>query len=127
MKALNPFRLAVCTAIVLSHSALLGCVNGPIHAKGAVSRVNILGTSYYETKRRIGDETHTFKGEEAGYPVRLPAGESVVRWTDMWTGATYTTTIRCLSGWLMWLVSDEDCIDTTSPEQHTAQLPGEPA
>jgi len=127
MKALPCLRLAVSICVLVSQSALLGCVNGPLHAKGAVSRVDILGTSYYETKRRFGEEVHTFKGEETAYPVRLPAGQSVVRWTDAWTGEVYVTKIECLSGWLMWLISDEDCIDTTSPEHHTQQLPGEPA
>jgi hypothetical protein len=127
MKTPNLVPLTHSIVLALSLSALSGCVNGPLHAKGAVSRSDILGTSYYTTKRRIGNEVHTFKGEETAYPVRLPAGESVVRWTDTETGASYTTKMECISGWLMWLVSDEDCIDATSPEQHTAQLPGEPA
>ncbi|MEY4701559.1 MAG: hypothetical protein RL326_1746 [Pseudomonadota bacterium] len=127
MTTFGVLRLFAVIIVALSQSTLLGCVNGPLHAKGAVSRVDLLGTSYYETKRRIGDEVHTFKGEETAYPVRLPAGQSLVRWTDAWTGEVYTTKIECLSGWLMWLISDEDCIDITSPEQHTLQLPGEPA
>lgn len=127
MKTPSLVSLAQSLMWLLSSCALSGCVNGPLHAKGAVSRSDILGTSYYTTKRLIGNEVHTFKGEETAYPVRLPAGESVVHWTDTATGESYTTTMKCLSGWLMWLVSDEDCIDATTPEQHTRQLPGEPA
>jgi hypothetical protein len=127
MKPPKLVSLALYLLLLLSYGALSGCVNGPFHAKGAVSRSDILGTSYYTTNRRIGNEVHTFKGEETAYPVRLPAGESVVRWTDTVTGDSYTTRMECISGWLMWLVSDEDCIDATSPGQHTAQLPGQPA
>jgi hypothetical protein len=90
-----------------------------------VKRNSFLGTYSYTAERRINGRVHLFKGTEETSVVRLPASESVVRWTDTSTGRSYTTTVRCLSGWLCWVADGEDCIDVISAEDHARQLPGD--
>lgn len=102
------------------------CVSGCGPQSGlSVSRSSFLGTYSYTAERRINGRIHLFQGTEETSVVRLPASESVVRWTDTSTGRSYTTTVRCLSGWLSWLSDGEDCIDVISAEDHARQLPGD--
>jgi hypothetical protein len=108
--------------LALMCGVLTGC--GP-QSGMMVSRSSFLGTYSYTAERRINGRVHLFQGTEETSLVRLPASESVVRWTDTSTGRSYTTKVRCLSGWLSWLAEGEDCIDMIQPEDHANQLPGD--
>jgi hypothetical protein len=108
--------------VAIIGGVLAGC--GP-QSGMMVRRTSLLGTYSYTAERRINGRVHLFKGTEETSVVRLPASESVVRWTDTSTGRTYTTTVRCFSGWLTWVSDGEDCIDIISPEDHARQLPGD--
>lgn len=108
--------------LALTSSCVSGC--GP-QSGLEVKRNSFLGTYSYTAERRINGRVHLFKGTEETSVVRLPKSESVVRWTDTSTGRSYTTTVRCLSGWLSWVADGEDCIDVISAEDHARQLPGD--
>jgi hypothetical protein len=88
-------------------------------------RSQLLGNYTYTAERRIRGRIHTFRGTENVSVPRIPVSESVVHWTDTTTGMTYITKVNCGSGWLLWLVNDEDCIDVISPYEHSRQLPGD--
>jgi hypothetical protein len=120
VKALH--RVTVMILLAIASSFSVGC--GP-QSGLQVSRNSFLGTYSYTAERRINGRVHLFKGTEETSVVRLPASESVVRWTDTSTGRSYTTTVRCLSGWLSWVADGEDCIDVISAEDHARQLPGD--
>ena len=89
------------------------------------TRTQFLGTYNYTSERRINGVVHYFEGSEVKPVVRLPASESVVNWVDTSTGARYQTKIQCLSGWLSWMISGEDCIDSIDLNDHVRQLPGD--
>lgn len=120
MEAKIPQRLAVLVAAALLASACAGPQAGLIS-----SRSQFLGTYNYTSERRINGVVHYFEGSEVKTVVRLPASESVVNWVDTSTGARYQTKIQCLSGWLSWAISGEDCIDNIDVYDHVRQLPGD--
>lgn len=115
-------RFTFLCIVALIGGVMAGC--GP-QSGMMVRRSNLLGTYSYTAERRINGHVHLFKGTEETSVIRLPASESVVRWTDTSTGRSYTTTVRCLSGWLSWFSDGEDCIDVISPYDHANQLPGD--
>lgn len=120
---INNSSLAATSLYVITLSSLVACA-GPQSGLGS-SRSHMFGTYSYTAERRIDGVVHTFHGtEEKSFP-RLPASQSVVHWTDLSTGAKYTTTVKCLSGWLSWLFSGEDCLDAISSMEHSIQLPGD--
>ena len=120
MKARFLLRLAALASSSLIASA---CV-GPQAGLNS-TRSQFLGTYNYTSERRINGVVHYFEGSEVKPVVRLPASESVVNWVDTSTGARYQTTVQCLSGWLSWAISGEDCIDSIDLYDHVRQLPGD--